>query len=54
MGNIDSRCRYDHGYICLQTAKPFYCPGEMITGNIYIRTSHPIEARYVELEVKGM
>jgi hypothetical protein len=24
-----------------------------VTGTIYIRVTHPIEAKYVELEIKG-
>jgi hypothetical protein len=53
MGNIDSRCHQDSGYMYLQTSKPFYYPGEFITGTVYLRLSRPVEARHVELQVKG-
>ncbi len=53
MGNIDTRCRYDAGYICLQTQKPVYYPGELVAGTIYLRVMQPIEARTIDLHVKG-
>ena len=53
MGNVDARCHYEHGYFVVQTAKPFYYPGEHITGSIYIRANTHIETKYIELEIKG-
>ena len=49
MGNVDSRSKHEHGHLVLQTAKPFYYPGEFITGSIFIRVFHQIEARHVEI-----
>ena len=47
-------CEHDNGSIQLCTAKPFYEPGETITGSIYLRVSQTITgARGIELEVKG-
>ena len=54
MGNVDSRGKAHFGYLMLATDRPFYCPGEMITGKIYIRTEKKVDATHLELEVKGM
>ena len=35
--NIDSRSCFDGGYIFLKTDQPFYYPGNMVTGKIYVR-----------------
>lgn len=53
MGNVDSRCKYEHGYLMVQTFSPFYFPGSQITGNIYLRVTHPIEDSSVILDVRG-
>ena len=53
MGNIDSRCNFDAGYLIVQTMQPFYNPGTMITGTIYLRVTRPINAKHIEIEVKG-
>jgi hypothetical protein len=53
MGNEHSRCKYSKGYLCVQTAKPFYNPGEQVTGYIYLRISAPIEARHIDINVEG-
>ena len=53
MGNVDSRCKHAHGYLMLQTAKPFYYPGEVVTGTVYLRATAPIDVTHIDLEVKG-
>ena len=53
MGNVDARCRYDHGYLVVQTAKPFYMPGEVITGNIYLRAMAPLDVKHIDIQIKG-
>lgn len=53
MGNIDSRAKNSAGYLLLQTSQPFYEPGSAITGNIYMRTTIPIAATHIEMEIKG-
>lgn len=53
MGNIDSRSKFKSGYLMLMTDKPFYEPGEMITGKIYLRNTMPLDAKQIDLEVKG-
>lgn len=53
MGNVDARCHYEHGYLMVRTDQATYYPGQAVTGTIYLRTSHPIEARYIELEITG-
>lgn len=53
MGNVDSRSKHAHGYLIVQTAKPFYCPGEMVTGTVYLRVTQPIDVSFIDLEVKG-
>jgi uncharacterized protein YfaS (alpha-2-macroglobulin family) len=39
MGNIDSRAKYDEGYIYVKTDKPYYHPGDVVFGKIYIRSN---------------
>lgn len=54
MGNVDSRCKHAAGYILLQTQQPFYSPGQLITGSIFVRASHEIHnPKMIEIEVKG-
>ena len=47
MGNIDSRSKFDSGYIMVATDKPFYEPGEIITGKVYLRITRPIDAKHI-------
>jgi len=51
MGNVDSRCKHEHGYLMVQTAKQIYYPGEVVTGTVFLRTTHPLEVSHVELDV---
>ena len=37
----------------MKTAKPFYHPGDQVTGNIYIRLMVPMNASTLEIKVKG-
>lgn len=53
MGNIDTRCKHEHGYLMVQTAKPFYYSGEQVTGTVYLRALAPIDVSTIDLEVKG-
>lgn len=53
MGNLDSRYKYDYGYMAVQTANPIYNPGSMVTGTIYLRIGVPTPARQVMIQVKG-
>ena len=53
MGNIDSRGSYAQAVVQLQTDKEFYHPNEQVTGKIYLRVMMPLDAQYVEIEVKG-
>ncbi|CDW78366.1 UNKNOWN [Stylonychia lemnae] len=53
MGNVDSRSKFESGYFMIATDKPFYEPGEVITGKVYIRCSRPIDAKHIELKIKG-
>ena len=53
MGNIDSRAKFDGGYIYLQTDKPYYYPGNTVYGKIYIRTDVPMEPSHIDIYVKG-
>ena len=36
MGSEDSRSKFEHGSWALQTDKPYYAPGEIITEKIYL------------------
>ena len=49
----DSRCKFPKGNIQLQTAHPFYEPGNTINGLIYIEITEAVEASHIELEIKG-
>ena len=53
MGKVDTRSHFDSGYLVVQTGQPFYYPGTPVTGTIYMRITKPVEAKYVELEIKG-
>ena len=37
MGNIDSRSKFDWGYLYLKTDREYYYPGNTVFGKIYIR-----------------
>ena len=49
----DSRCSFPKGKIQLQTAYPFYEPGNEITGLIYLEIMEPCYASHISLEIKG-
>lgn len=53
MGNVDTRSHFNSGYLVVQTSQAFYYPGTPVTGNIYLRVTHPIEARHIELQISG-
>lgn len=53
MGNLDSRYKYEHGSIYLQTDKAYFVAGEQITGNIYLNLSMGYPASSLEIEVTG-
>ena len=49
----DDRCKFPKGAIQLQTAHPFYEPGNTVEGFIYIDIKEPVAARCIEIEIKG-
>lgn len=49
----DKRCQFPKGKIQLQTAYPFYEPGNTVQGIIYIEIMEPVQASHIELEIKG-
>ena len=54
MGNVDSRSKYEHGYMMVQTTQPIYNPGQLVVGSIYMRVGpNPCPSKDVILEVKG-
>ena len=53
MGNVDSRSSFQSGYMCFQTDKPYYQPGEAITGKVYLRVMVPLDAKCIEINIKG-
>ncbi len=53
MGNVDSRAKHDAGYILVQTDKPFYEPGENVTGKVFVRCLKPVDAKHIMLEITG-
>ena len=53
MGNIDSRAKFQGGYIFVKTDRPYYYPGNTVYGKIYIRTDVPMEPSHIDIYVKG-
>ena len=53
MGNVDSRSKFEVGYLSVMTDKPFFHPGELITGKIYMRMLRPVDASHLDLQVNG-
>lgn len=53
MGNIDSRARFQHGHLYMQTDHPYAISGENMTGNIYIELQQPFPAVSLDIIVKG-
>ena len=54
MGNtIDKRSEFDGGYLFVKSERPFYYPGETVTGKIYIRLMKPMFPRTLDIHVKG-
>lgn len=53
MGNIDSRARFQHGHIFLQTDHPYAIAGDNMTGNIYLDLTQPYPAVSLDIIVKG-
>ena len=53
MGNIDSRACFEGGYIYVKTDRPYYYPGNVVLGKIYIRTDVPMMASHLEIKVRG-
>lgn len=49
----DPRCNFKNGKIQLQTEFPFYEPGNIVNGKIFIECAEPMQAEYIELKVKG-
>ena len=55
MGNVDSRSQFESGHLQLQTDRPYYSPGEVVTGTIYMRLhSQVADANFFNLELKGI
>jgi len=44
MGNVDSRSHFNSGYLIFQTDQPYYSPGDMVTGKVYLRALVPMDA----------
>ena len=53
MGNIDSRAKFEGGYLFVKTDKPFYYPNNIVYGKIYIRAEVPLQPKNIEIQVKG-
>ena len=49
----DPRCKFGKGQIQVQTEFPFYEPGNTINGKVYLEIFHPMEAKHIEIEIKG-
>lgn len=53
MGNVDSRAKFNAGYMIVQTDQPFYSPGQLCTAKVYLRITRPLDASHIDLEIKG-
>ena len=53
MGNQHARTQNPKGYLGCQADKPFYYPSDTVTGTIYLRVTQPVEARQLEIRVRG-
>ena len=49
----DPRCNFEKGKIQLQTEYPFYEPGNLVKGLIWMHIDAPVALRHIEIEVKG-
>ena len=47
------KSKFEHGTIVLQTTKPYYAPGEIATGNVYISLAQPFPGTQLVLEISG-
>ena len=54
MGNVDSRSKYDYGYMMVQTTQPVFNPGATVSGSVYLRVVQPVPVKDVILQVKGV
>ena len=49
----DTRSNFPKGRIQLQTEFPFYEPGNLVNGKIFIEVFEQLFANFIEIEVKG-
>lgn len=49
----DARCNFPKGQIQVQTEFPFYEPGNLVNGKVYIDIREPLACTYIDIEVKG-
>ena len=49
----DDRCKFPKGKIQLQTECPFYEPGNVVNGIIYLEIAESVAAHCFEMEIKG-
>jgi hypothetical protein len=49
----DPRCVFPSGKIQLQTEFPFYEPGNVVNGKIFIEVGAPVQASHIEIKVQG-
>ena len=53
MGIGDSKSKFEYGSILMQTDKPYFAPGEDVTGNIYLYLQQPFPGSQLELQLSG-
>ena len=49
----DPRCNFERGKMQLQTEFPFYEPGNIVNGKIFIELMQPLQASHIKIKVKG-
>ena len=49
----DPRWSYAEGNMQIQTEYPYYEPGAVVQGKVFIQLTGPVSAESLELEIKG-
>ena len=56
MGNsvdLDTKSKFDGGYLYVRTDRPYYYPGNTVNGKIYIRAERKLSVSDLEVHIRG-
>lgn len=48
-----SQCNFDFGHLMIRTERPYYYPGNLINGTVYMRITQELMARELQIRVTG-